>query len=137
MWNSEGEISLMECKGSKRLNKRGLVRNLISQWREDIHVLVETKMTGKISNLLPAIWNNRCVGEMHLEVVGCSGRMLILWDKRIWERELIESGERRISCKLIGQNQNLTWYLMVVYAKCKRMGNSDLWCEFWSHEKSL
>lgn len=129
MWNNEGEISFMECKGLNDENKRGLVRNLVSQWRADIYVLVETKLMGNVSNLLHTIWNNRWVGELHLEAVGSSRGILILWDKRVWEGELVESGEQCISCKLTSQNQNLTWYLTAVYAKCKRMERRDLWCE--------
>ncbi|KAG5576904.1 hypothetical protein H5410_057038 [Solanum commersonii] len=61
--------------------------------------------------------------------VGSSGGILILWDKRVWEGELVESGEQCITCKLTCLDQNLTWYLTIVYAKCKRMERRDLWCE--------
>lgn len=65
-------------RGLNDENKRGLVRNLVSQWGAYIYVLVETKLTGNVSNLLHTIWNNRWVGELHLEAVGSSEEILIL-----------------------------------------------------------
>lgn len=40
-------------------------------------------------------------------------------------------------CKLIRHTQELTWFLVAVYAKCIRKDITELWCEFGSYEKSL
>lgn len=82
----------------------------------DVYILVETKLDGNVSRLLKSIWSNRWVGEIHLQAEGSSGGFLIMWDKRICEGELVENGDQCITCKLSGKNQNLTWFLTIVYA---------------------
>ncbi|KAG5601657.1 hypothetical protein H5410_033027 [Solanum commersonii] len=86
----------MRSRGLNGESKRALVRNLLLQWGEDIHVLVETKLTRNDPNLYQQIWNNRWLGEAHVEAIGRSGGIVVLWDKRVCKGEMtLIRGERR------------------------------------------
>jgi len=45
------------------------------------------------------------------------------------EGEEVESGSQMITCKLCGINQDLDWFITVVYASYDRNERRDLWEE--------
>lgn len=56
------EILSWNVRGLNWESRRELVRMLLKQWGADRLVLVETKLSGKIDNILQSIWSNRWVG---------------------------------------------------------------------------
>jgi len=93
-------------RGLNDERKRGVVRNLINQWSADVYILVETKLGGNIDRLIHSIWDNRWVGEIHLEADGSRGGIIILWDRRVWKGEMVEHGNQSITCKMSGENSD-------------------------------
>lgn len=69
-------------------SKRSLIRSLTKQWGAT-SVFVETKLRGVDNALFKEVWANRWMDEFHLDAVGRSGGILVMWDKRYWKGELI------------------------------------------------
>lgn len=42
---------------------------------------------------------------MHTDAIGRSGGILVMWDKRYWEGELVECGNQMLTCKFVGINK--------------------------------
>lgn len=72
--------------------KGGLIKTLLKEWRCDVVVLQETKIEGDITNIARHVWGNRWVDFVNLEAIRTSGGILIMWDKRVLDGELVESG---------------------------------------------
>lgn len=64
-----------------------------------------------------------------MDSIGRSGGIIVLWDKREWKGELIDSGIQMLPYKLFGISQDLTWCLPVVYSECDRKEREELWWE--------
>lgn len=88
---------------------------------------METKLKEVETDVFRQLWNNRCLGEVHLESIGRSGGILVLCDTRNCMGELVESGDQMITFKCTGITQNVTWCLSVVYANWGRNERKELW----------
>lgn len=51
---------------------------------------------------------------------------VVLWDKRNWLGELVDSGDQMITCRFLSINQDLTWYLSAVHAEYERIEKRNL-----------
>lgn len=91
-------------------------------------VLQETKIEGDITNIARHIWGSRWVDFVNLEAIGNSGGILIMWDKRVLEGEMVESGGQSITCKL-NSRQDFTWFITGVYGSNNRRERLKLWWE--------
>jgi len=121
------KVVTWNVRGANNENKRRLIRSLLQQWGADIYVLVETKLTGADTQLIKQLWFNRWLGELHLEAVGRSGGIAVLWDRRMWKGELVEASGQVITCRFEGINTNLTWFLSSIYADCNEVIRRELW----------
>ncbi|KAG5600840.1 hypothetical protein H5410_032210 [Solanum commersonii] len=54
-------------------------------------------LTRNDSNLYQQIWNNIWLGEAHVEASGRSGGIVVLWDKRVWKGEMVDSGNQMLT----------------------------------------
>lgn len=109
--------------------KRELIKTALNEWRCDVVVLQETKIQGDISRVARHLWGSRWVDFVNLEAIGTSGGILIMWDKRILEGQLIISGSQSISCRLTAIGQDFSWFITGVYASNSRIERQDLWWE--------
>nr|XP_033508703.1 uncharacterized protein LOC117273621 [Nicotiana tomentosiformis] len=109
--------------------KRRLIKTVLNEWRCDVVVLQETKIEGDISRVARHLWGSRWVDFVNLEVIGTSGGILIMWDKRLLEGELIISGSQSISCRLTAIGQDFSWFITGIYASNSRIERQDLWWE--------
>lgn len=55
--------------------------------------------------------------------------VVIIWDKRFWERELSSVGAYSVSCSLSGKVQDFKWHLTGVYASNNRVEREGTWWE--------
>ncbi|KAG5609421.1 hypothetical protein H5410_020702 [Solanum commersonii] len=90
------------------------IRNM--EFHVDIYVLVETKLGGSEVNVFKQLWQNRWIGEFHLDAIGRSGGIVVMWDKRVWRGELVIAVNQIVTCKFEGINQALIWFVSTVYA---------------------
>ncbi|XP_075087637.1 uncharacterized protein LOC142169644 [Nicotiana tabacum] len=109
--------------------KRRLIKTVLNEWRCDVVVLQETKIEGDISRVARHLWGSRWVDFVNLEAIGTSGGILIMWDKRLLEGELIISGSQSISCRLTAIGQDFSWFITGIYASNSRIERQDLWWE--------
>lgn len=119
----------MECEGVEWGEQQEFVRGLTKQCGADVYVFLETKLTGGDATLLKEVWHNRWLEEFHLDAVGRSGGIVVMWDKRYWMGELVGAGGQMLTCKLLGVEQNLSWFPSAVYADCNIVIRRELWKE--------
>lgn len=72
------------------------------------------------------------MGKIQKEAQGSSEGILILWDKRIWNREMVVDANQCITGKFTSINENWSWHLTGVYADCNRVTKRILWQELIS-----
>lgn len=51
---------------------------------------------------LPQLWHNKWMREVHMDAIGRSGGIVVMWDKRYREGKLVECGNQTLTCKLVG-----------------------------------
>ena len=59
----------------------------------------ETKMESMSRNIVRSIWGNTFVDWVHLEPLGASGGILLMWDRRVVEKIEEAMGEYSITCE--------------------------------------
>ena len=69
------------------------------------------------------------MGKIQTEAQGSSGGILVLWDKRTWNGEMVVDGNQCITGKFTSLNDNWSWHLTGVYDDCNRMTRRILWQE--------
>ncbi|KAH0716935.1 hypothetical protein KY285_012966 [Solanum tuberosum] len=65
------------------------------------------------------------------------GGILVLWDKRVWNGELVLNGEQCITGRFSGVNEDFYWHLSAIYADCNRVARRALWQELLVLKNSL
>lgn len=101
-------------RGLNRIRKRRVIKSLLLEWKTDIVCLQESKIQGDI--IVRELWGHRWVKYTQLEVSGIRGGIIVMWDGRVWEGEVVCIGAHTITCKFSGKTQEYTWHLSVVYA---------------------
>ncbi|XP_047263773.1 uncharacterized protein LOC124896275 [Capsicum annuum] len=119
-------------RGLNDERKRRMIKSCINTWKADVYCFQETKVEGDISDFVRDLWANRWVDHIQLEASGTRGGILLMWDKRIWDGErssLANQGCHSIACKFTGKMQDLTCYLIRVYAPNDRKTREEVWEE--------
>lgn len=55
--------------------------------------------------------------------------IIILWDRRIWNAELVQDGRQCITGRFSGVSGGFNRYITAVYANCNRVARRVLWGE--------
>ncbi|KAG2716270.1 hypothetical protein I3760_03G116300, partial [Carya illinoinensis] len=75
-WNVRG---LNDC------NKRFRIRSLLRSWKVDVVCFQETKLRVVDRRIIRNLWGCSYVGWSYLALLGASGGVLLMWDKRVVE----------------------------------------------------
>lgn len=67
------------------------------------------------------------LGEVLMETLGTKGRIILMWDKKAWKGQEVESGCQTITCKCCLINYDLVWFVTIVYVYCDRNERRDSW----------
>lgn len=86
-------------RGLNSRDKRRVVKNIMGDWKADIIYLQETKLQGDLTGLVTQIWGGRWIKIACLEASGTRGGIMMLWDSRIWKREVLGIGTYTFTCK--------------------------------------
>ena len=68
-------------------------------WNEDIICLQETKLERDVIEEIRQIWRGRWVKYACLKASGTREGILMLWDSRVWQGDILETGIYTITCK--------------------------------------
>ncbi|KAM3252928.1 hypothetical protein P3L10_006998 [Capsicum annuum] len=116
-------------RGLKEQGKRRVVQSLIQEWKANIVYLQETKLEGNVHELIKQIWAGRWIKYACLEASGTRGGILLLWDSRIWEGEILQVGAYTLSCKFKAQFCNFECHITGVYAPSSKVERRLVWEE--------
>nr|XP_016487802.1 PREDICTED: uncharacterized protein LOC107807866 [Nicotiana tabacum] len=89
----------------------------------------ETKVEGDIEEIVRQIWGGRCVRYTSLEASCTRGRILLLWDCRVWKGEVLQTGAYTLTCKFDALVQNFQCHITGVYAPNCRIERKEVWRE--------
>jgi len=116
-------------RGLNEQGKRRVVQNLLQYWKADIVCLQETKLEGDVQDLVKQIWAGRWIKYACLEASGTRGGILMLWDSRMWEGEIMQVGAYTLSCKFKAQTSNFECHITGVYAPNSKVERRFVWEE--------
>ncbi|WMV09475.1 hypothetical protein MTR67_002860, partial [Solanum verrucosum] len=127
----------VDLKGCKKEAYTLLMK--LDQRREKDKRLGENQMVINTSNMVAkeSIWSNRWMRVIQKEAQGSSVGILVLWDKRVWNGELVLNGEQCITGRFSGVNEDFCWHLSAIYADCNRVARRALWQELLVLKNSL
>ncbi|KAG5610160.1 hypothetical protein H5410_021441 [Solanum commersonii] len=77
----------------------------------DIVCLQETKPQGDIQEIVKQIWGGRWVRYACLEASGTRGGIIMLWDSRVWKREVQQIGVHTLTYSFEGLLQNFNSHI--------------------------
>lgn len=70
---------------------------------------------------------NKWVRFAQLEASCTRGRIVIMWDKRVWDGEISFIREFSITIYFTRVNEDLKWHLTGIYAPIKREARVEAW----------
>jgi exonuclease III len=76
-------ILTWNVRGLNGGRKRLKIRNLLSTWKVDIVCLQETKLKMVSSQLVQSLWRCPYKEWCHVDSIGASGGILLMWDRRV------------------------------------------------------
>jgi hypothetical protein len=109
--------------------KRTRVCNLLQLWKADVVCLQETKLTAVTHSLVCSLWRCRYVDWIGLDVVGASGGIILMWDKRVVERIDEAVGRFSISVRFREIASGFEWAYSGVYGPIRAGERSLMWEE--------
>lgn len=80
-------------------------------------------------NIVRSIWGNTFVDWVHLEPLGASGGILLMWDRTVVEKVEEAVGEYSITCKFQNTEDDLNWVYSGVYGPIIDGNIRQLWEE--------
>jgi len=116
-------------RGLNDARKRLLIKSLLHNWKADVFCFQETKLQGDIREIIKDLWSNRWVKYVQLEASGTRGGIILMWDSRLWDGEICETGTYCITCKFVGKTQDLSWHMTGVYAPNSTLEREEVWWE--------
>lgn len=116
-------------RGLNDARKRLLIKSLLHNWKADVFCFQETKLQGDIREIIKDLWSNRWVKYVQLEASGTRGGIILMWDSRLWDGEICETGTYCITCKFVGKTQDLSWHMTGVYAPNCTLEREEVWWE--------
>ena len=66
--------------------KREVCKNLLKDWKCDIVCFQETKESSTDAAFVRSLWRSPFIDWAVLDVVQASGGVLLIWDKRVFEK---------------------------------------------------
>ena len=83
-------------------HKRDDVRNLLREWKCDAICLQETKLDNTSSTIVKSLWGSPYVDWIVLDAIHTARDVLMMWDKRIFEKVECVVGSFSVSVLLKG-----------------------------------
>lgn len=109
--------------------KRMQIKSFLKEFQADLVIQQESKLKLIDNKLVCSLWGKQFVDWLHLDDVGASGEILLMWDKRVLTK--IEEVVRRyaVSCKFQNVKDNFTLAFSGVYGPNRDESRCRLWEE--------
>ena len=116
----------------RRLNnpyKREVCKNLLKEWKCDIVYFQETKLSSLNSFIVRSLWGIPFLDWVVLDAVNTAGGVLLVWDKRVFEKVDCVVGRFSVNVLFKGVVDDFVWACSRVYGPNKDSQRGVLWEE--------
>ena len=116
-------------RGLNNPRKRLVCKNLLKEWKCDIVCHQETKVASLDTAFVRSLWGSPFIDWVSLDVVQSLGGVLLIWDKRVFEKLDVIVGQFSASVLLRGVVDDFVWACTGVYGPNDDGQRSYLWEE--------
>ena len=113
-------------RGLNNPRKRQVCKNFLKEWKCDIVCFQETKIAFIDIAFVRSLWGSPFIDWDALDAVQTSGGVLLVWDKRVFEKMDVIVGQFFVSVLLRGVVDVFVWAWTGVYGPM--MMDSGLFC---------
>jgi hypothetical protein len=122
-------ILTWNVRGLNEGRKRLKIRNLLSQWKVDIVCLQETKLKLVSNQLVHSLWRCPYKEWCHVDSIGASGGILLMWDRRVVTKLDMCLGNYVAACSFRNVEDGFMWAFAGVYGPSRYSLRRFLWEE--------
>ena len=102
-------------RGLNNPQKREVCKNLLKEWKCDIVCYQEMKLASISSSVVRSLWGSPFLGWVALDAVNTAGGVLLVWDKRVYEKVDCAIGQFSVNVLLKGVVDDFVWACSGVY----------------------
>ena len=114
-------------RGLNNPHKRDVVKNLLQEWKCDIVCVQESKLDSTSSSLVKSLWGSHFVDWGALDAIDIAGGVILMWDRRVFERVDSVVGSFPISIVLKGVSDGFEWICSGVYGLTNGSLRDAMW----------
>ena len=96
-------------RGLNNPQKREVCKNLLKEWKCDIVCFQKTKVASIDTAFVRSLWESPFIDWDALDAVQTSGGVLLVWDKRVFEKMDVIVGKFSVSVLLRGVMDDFIW----------------------------
>ena len=116
-------------RGLKNPRKREVCKNLLKDWKCDIVCFQETKVSSIDVAFVRSLWGSPFIDWAVLEAMQTSRWVLLIWDKRVFEKLDVIVGQFSTNVILRGVVDDFVWACTSVYVPNDDGQQASLWEE--------
>ena len=102
-------------RGLNNPQKREVCKNLLKEWKCDIVCFQETKLSSLNSLVVRSLWGSPFLDWVVLDAINTAGGVLLVWDKRVFEKVDCAIGLFSVNVLLKGVADDFVWACSGVY----------------------
>ena len=116
-------------RGLNNPRKREVCKNLLKDWKCNIVCFQEMKVSSTDVAFIRSLWGSPFTDWAVLDAVQTSGGVLLVWDKRVFEKLDVIAGQFSVSVLLRGMVDDFVWACTGVYGPSDDGQRASLWEE--------
>ena len=113
-------------RGMHNLDKMMVIKSMVRKHKLYLVCFQETKMKEMSARIVRSLGIGRNVGWVSLDVRDTTGKVLVLWDKRVLEGLEVEMGSFSISCHFRNCEEGFVWVFFRLYGPLKGRKRKEL-----------
>ena len=98
-----------DVRGLNNPQKREVCKNLLKEWKSDIVCFQETKVSSTDVAFVRSLWGGPFIDWAVLDAMQTSREVLLVWDKRVFEKLDVIVGQFFVSVLLRGVVDDFVW----------------------------